>query len=159
MFRIIQELKPTWIIGENVANFVNMELERTLLDLESEGYETQTFIIPACSVQAFHKRERAFVVAHAHSELWNASKIFARTSPKSKREKQTQWEQFLFINRGANNVEFRKEDESTLCRDDDGIPQGLDEGRIKSLGNAVVPQQIYPILHAIKVIEESMVNR
>ncbi|SIQ44868.1 DNA cytosine methyltransferase [Paenibacillus macquariensis] len=71
MFRIIQEIRPTWVVGENVANFVNMELERTLIDLESEGYETQTFIIPACGVDAKHQRYRTFVVAHTDSnEQW-----------------------------------------------------------------------------------------
>jgi len=68
MFRIIQEIKPRWVIGENVANFVNMELERTCLDLEAEGYEVQPFIIPACAVQAPHRRDRVWIIAHAQSE-------------------------------------------------------------------------------------------
>ena len=67
MFRVIQETKPTWIVGENVAGFVNMELERTLLDLESEGYETQTLIIPACAVNAKHQRYRTFIVGYSCS--------------------------------------------------------------------------------------------
>ena len=52
MFRVIKEFKPTWVIGENVANFVGMAFQRTKTDLESEGYEVQPLIIPACGVNA-----------------------------------------------------------------------------------------------------------
>ncbi|XDY29222.1 DNA cytosine methyltransferase [Bacillus sp. JNUCC-21] len=67
MFRIIKELRPTWVVGENVANFANMELDRTLFDLESAGYKGQSFIIPACAVDAKHRRDRTFVVAYSDS--------------------------------------------------------------------------------------------
>ncbi len=63
MFRVIQETRPTWVLGENVAGFVNMELERTIFDLEGEGYEMQSFIIPACAVDAKHRRDRVWVIA------------------------------------------------------------------------------------------------
>ena len=65
MLRVISEVRPTWIIGENVAGIVNMELEQVLSDLEGEGYETQSFIIPACAVNAPHRRDRVWIVAHA----------------------------------------------------------------------------------------------
>ena len=64
MFRIIQELKPTWVVGENVANFANMELDRTLSDLESIGYTWGAFVIPALAVGAKHRRDRIFIVAY-----------------------------------------------------------------------------------------------
>ncbi|MGC1137771.1 DNA (cytosine-5-)-methyltransferase [Bacillus sp. B38] len=67
MFRIIKELRPTWVVGENVANFANMELDRTLFDLESAGYKGQSFIIPACAVDAKHRRDRTFIVAYSDS--------------------------------------------------------------------------------------------
>lgn len=70
MFRIIKELRPTWVVGENVANFANMELERTLLDLESEGYKVQTLLVPAVAVDAPHERMRTFVVAHSERLGW-----------------------------------------------------------------------------------------
>ena len=55
MFRVVREIRPTWVIGENVANLTNfMEFENALLDLESEGYEVQPFIIPAAAVGAWH---------------------------------------------------------------------------------------------------------
>ena len=58
MFRIIKEAKPHFIIGENVAGFVNMGLDQSITDLESEGYEVQAFIIPACAKNAPHQRKR-----------------------------------------------------------------------------------------------------
>ena len=65
MFRIIQEVRPTWVLGENVANFINLGLDRTISNLESEGYEVQTFNIPAVAVSAWHQRARIFVVGYA----------------------------------------------------------------------------------------------
>src|SRR3990172_4130734 len=70
MFRVIQEIKPTWVLGENVAGFVSMGLDDALSDLEAEGYETQSFIIPACAVGAPHRRDRVFIVAYAARDRW-----------------------------------------------------------------------------------------
>jgi len=74
MFRVIQELRPNWVLGENVAGFVSMpvEFEQTLSDLESAGYQTRAFVFPACAVGAPHQRMRCFIVgcfvgdAHDH---------------------------------------------------------------------------------------------
>ena len=68
MLRVIREVQSPWVIGENVAGFINMELDRTLSDLEDEGYACQTFDIPACGVGAPHIRHRVWIVAHADSE-------------------------------------------------------------------------------------------
>lgn len=65
MFRIIKECKPTWIIGENVAGFIEMELERSVSDLEGAGYEVQAFVIPACAVKAPHRRDRVWIVGYS----------------------------------------------------------------------------------------------
>ena len=65
MLRVIRELRPTWVIGENVPGIVNMALDQVLSDLEDEGYSAQPFIIPACGVDAPHKRERVCIVAYA----------------------------------------------------------------------------------------------
>ena len=54
-----------WVIGENVVGIVNMALDTVLSDLENIGYEGQAFIVPACGVDAPHKRERVAIVAHA----------------------------------------------------------------------------------------------
>ena len=69
MFRVIKETKPTWVIGENVRNIISisegMVLEQVYLDLESEGYEVQSFIIPASAVNAPHQRYRTWIVAYS----------------------------------------------------------------------------------------------
>jgi len=63
--RLVGELRPRWLVGENVRGFVNqpMGLQRSLSDLESLGYETVPFIIPACAVDAPHRRDRVWIVA------------------------------------------------------------------------------------------------
>ena len=69
MFRVIRQTKPIWVIGENVRNIVSisdgMVLEQVYLDLESQGYEVQSFIIPASAVNAPHQRYRTWVVAYS----------------------------------------------------------------------------------------------
>jgi len=73
MFRIIKEFKPRWIIGENVRGIVSIQdglvFETVCTDLESEGYEVQTFNIPAVGVGAPHKRERIWVVANSRCSV------------------------------------------------------------------------------------------
>ena len=68
MFRLIRECRPTWVVGENVAGIISLGLDEVLSDLESEGYATRTFNIPACAVGAPHIRQRIWIVAHADSE-------------------------------------------------------------------------------------------
>ena len=64
-FRIVQECKPTWFVGENVSGHIKLGLDTVLEDLASEGYDTRTFIIPASSVGAWHKRERLWIIGHS----------------------------------------------------------------------------------------------
>ena len=69
MFRVIKEFAPRWVIGENVKGLTNIQdgvvFETVCSDLEGEGYEVRTFNIPAAGVQAPHRRERIWIVAHA----------------------------------------------------------------------------------------------
>lgn len=65
MFRIIQEVKPRWVVGENVSGFVDMALDDVCANLESAGYETTTLIFPAHALGAWHRRERVWIVANA----------------------------------------------------------------------------------------------
>ena len=64
MLRVIELLKPRWILAENVAGIINMALDDVLSDLEGKGYETGTVVLPACSVNAPHRRDRVFIIAH-----------------------------------------------------------------------------------------------
>ena len=74
-FRLIKELKPTWVIGENVSGHIKLGLDTVLENLESEGYSTRTFSISASSVGANHQRERVWIIAHSDSNRakWNQS--------------------------------------------------------------------------------------
>jgi len=63
--RLVDELRPTWVIGENVAGHISMGLDDVLSDLEGQGYACRTFVIPACAVGAPHRRDRVWTVANA----------------------------------------------------------------------------------------------
>jgi DNA (cytosine-5)-methyltransferase 1 len=67
MLRVISEIRPDWIIAENVIGIVNMALETVWTDLESEGYEVGCLNIPACAINAPHIRKRIWIVANATS--------------------------------------------------------------------------------------------
>ena len=69
MFAIVKHKKPTWVIVENVGGFVNVALDDVCLDLETQGYATQSFIIPACSVEAPHRRDRIWILGKYTSEF------------------------------------------------------------------------------------------
>lgn len=68
MLRCIKEVKPKWVIGENVRGLVNwnggMVFNEVCDDLEREGYEVQPFLIPAAGVNAPHQRQRIWFVAY-----------------------------------------------------------------------------------------------
>lgn len=71
MLRAIREIKPRWVIGENVRGLVNwnggLVFEEVHSELEAEGYEVQSFLLPACGVGAPHRRDRIWFVAFKNS--------------------------------------------------------------------------------------------
>ena len=71
MRRVICEVQPAWVVGENVPGIIAMELDNVLSDLEGEGYATQALVLPACAVDAQHRRDRVWVVAHSHQRQRN----------------------------------------------------------------------------------------
>ena len=79
MFRVIKEIKPTFVVAENVRGIVNIQdgmvFETVCSDLESEGFEIQPFIIPAAGVGAPHKRERVWIVGYSKHNGSLTSKI------------------------------------------------------------------------------------
>ena len=62
MLRVIQEIRPSWVVGENVAGIVTLALDQVLSDLERVGYSCQALVIPACAVDAPHRRDRVAIV-------------------------------------------------------------------------------------------------
>lgn len=73
MLRVIREVKPTWVVGENVSGLVNWSggvvFEEVHSDLESQGYEVQSILLPAAGVGARHRRERIWFIAHSNNLL------------------------------------------------------------------------------------------
>ena len=79
MFRLIKEIKPEFVIGENVQGIVNIQegmvLRQVQDDLEGEGFEVQCFLIPASGIGAWHQRYRVWIVGHSkHNGLLAAEK-------------------------------------------------------------------------------------
>ena len=65
MFRVIKEARPDFVLAENVAGLINMALDDVLSQLEGEGYTTGTVVLPACSLNAPHRRDRVWILAHS----------------------------------------------------------------------------------------------
>jgi len=68
ILRIVAQKRPTWCVFENVHGHIALGLDQVLLDLEAEGYSTRTFVVPACGVNAPHRRDRLWIVAHSNSD-------------------------------------------------------------------------------------------
>jgi DNA (cytosine-5)-methyltransferase 1 len=67
MFDVIKQVRPRWVIGENVQGIINIEegmvLRQVQNDLEGEGFKVQCFIIPASGIGAWHNRNRVWILA------------------------------------------------------------------------------------------------
>jgi DNA (cytosine-5)-methyltransferase 1 len=84
-FRLIKELRPDWIIGENVSGHIKLGLDAVQQDLESEGYSLRTFSVSASSIGAPHQRERIWTVANANGS-GNQSKKSGSLGKKNEKE-------------------------------------------------------------------------
>jgi DNA (cytosine-5)-methyltransferase 1 len=88
MLRAIREIQPRWVLGENVLGLTNwnggLVFEEVQADLEAEGYEVQSFVLPACGINAPHIRRRVFIVAYSHG---GADR---RTARKNERESEAE---------------------------------------------------------------------
>ena len=63
ILQIVASKRPAWCVFENVYGHLTLGLDQVLLDLEAEGYATRPFIVPACGVDAPHKRDRIWIIA------------------------------------------------------------------------------------------------
>jgi DNA (cytosine-5)-methyltransferase 1 len=71
MLRAIREIQPRWVVGENVRGLTNwnggMVFDEVQSDLETQGYEVLPFLLPACAVNAPHRRDRIWFIAYANN--------------------------------------------------------------------------------------------
>ena len=78
MLRAIREIQPRWVVGENVLGLVSwsggLVFHEVQADLEAEGYEVQPFVLPAVSVNAPHRRDRIWFVAHRNGTRFQAQR-------------------------------------------------------------------------------------
>jgi DNA (cytosine-5)-methyltransferase 1 len=118
MFRVIKEVSPTWIVGENVTGIIGMALEQVLSDLESAGYHTETFIIPACAVGALHKRDRLWIVAHTNGQRWKDEQEKNGESIRDrKRNDKTKEQSWKFEQRGISEPSTILSDTESIGRE------------------------------------------
>lgn len=171
MCRAIREIKPRWVVGENVRGLISWNggvvFDEVQADLEAEGYEVQSFLLPACGVNAPHRRDRIWFVAYSNNKGGGAGlrqiqgengeisqrnnyAEFSNTSDGDAtnaiggRYHPTKWENFPT--------------QAPICFGDDGLSSRLDSitfskwrsESIKAGGNAIVPQVVYQIFKAIE---------
>jgi DNA (cytosine-5)-methyltransferase 1 len=135
--RLIGELRPRYVIVENVAALLAGPSEkrggwfgRVLGDLAECGYDAEWENIPASAVGASHRRERVWVVAYPH-----------KVGRQGKPAKSLEWEREVTRQSVRSFARWTKRSDlpaSRFCRADDGVPDRVD--RLAALGNAVVPQ-------------------
>ena len=112
MLRVIREIQPRFVVGENVAGLLSwnngMVFHEIITDLENEGYETQAFLIPACATNAPHRRDRIWFVAHSNNARTNERMQFDG----ERKENDEQW-------RGQSQPEYRENGINGIITDTD----------------------------------------
>jgi DNA (cytosine-5)-methyltransferase 1 len=152
MLRAVQEIKPQFVIAENVFGITNIDggmvFEQVCVDLENEGYEVQPFVIPACAKDAPHRRDRVWFVANSNVTRIHEHHVSAKSIVEVPRCRS--------FNETRDFSGFPTE--PPICGGDDGLPTQLDgitfskwrAESIKGYGNAIVPQVAYEIFKQLK---------
>ncbi len=146
MLRVIRIIKPQWVVAENVPGLLNIDdgmvFEQICVDLENEGYEVQTIIIPACAINAPHRRDRVWVIANSKCERLqrpmqdNSFYGGQRTAlAKCVHSSIKKWSELDGLVRGL--------------RASDGLSPKVVRTEIKAYGNAIVPQVAYQIFKSL----------
>jgi len=160
MRRIISIIKPTWVIGENVAGHITCGFDEVINDLEKENYETRSFVLTASALGAPHERKRVFIVANLRA--WNSRSRVESTAEDVYRDGKGEQTNVSSSYRRSgicegddknqSNIRPNKvawwEAEPGLDRVVYGIP--CQPHRFKQLGNSVVPQVVEVIGRAIR---------
>lgn len=168
MLRAIREIQPGWVVGENVRGLTNwnggLVFDEVQSDLEAEGYEVLPFLLPACAVNAPHRRDRIWFIAY--SNLYGSNK---RNSNNEVNTSKRRLDALSNINKSVingnatdtkqftSNIWTKFPTVSPICSGDDGLPKELDgitfskwrKESIKAYGNAIVPQVAYQIFKSI----------
>lgn len=91
-FRLVKELRPTWVIGENVSGHIKLGLDTVIEDLESEDYAVRPFSISASSIGANHQRERIWILAHSRRSQWPRAEQRGENENETRKENANQFE-------------------------------------------------------------------
>ncbi len=146
---VIKAIKPKWVLLENVTGIIPLALDTVLSELEGAGYAYETLIIPACAVNARHRRDRIWIVGYYKNYGYNED--FANSSINRLEGQKPVCE----TRQSSQGFRYSGENwwttEPELGRVAYGIPHRVD--RLKSLGNAIVPQVAYEILKRIVELE------
>ena len=148
--RIIQEFKPRYVVGENVNGILSTIHESVCSDLEKEGYKVRTYSIPAVAVGAHHERYRVCILGISQSQ--SGFQTNSEFNPiRKNREARKNAECKLRVGISKNYWTVHK---PPLCGMADGIPDWMGgyqqyKERMMCYGNAVVPQQFYPVFQVI----------
>lgn len=139
MLRAIREIKPRWIVGENVAGLLTwndgLVFREVCADLEDAGYEVQAFIIPACSVGAPHRRDRVWIIAYANNtrNITQKRRIYRARQAKIKKSKDFTFDKFarFSILRTIANAEMPRGKGKRKPKPEQGEFNRRDSGEIR----------------------------
>ena len=159
MLRAIREVSPRFVVGENVRGLTNwnggLVFEEVCAELESYGYQVAPVIIPACAVNAPHKRERIWFVAYSMRARYSRP-TSSRVKSIEKRKSHNDVRECTWENKENYWCSWPKQPYVLLGND--GLPSGLDyktfpnikRQTIKAAGNAIVPQVAFQIFKALE---------
>ena len=158
--RIIRETRPKWALGENVRGLLSSEdgrfFGRILRDLAGLGYDASWGVLSAFHAGAIHRRERVFIIAHANEQRCHGLDDCPKERYPSENICSIQPQETIARHILSDALRVLSEPSGRLHRNDDGLPAALD--RLKGHGNAVMPQQIHPVLAAIAAVERKYDN-
>jgi DNA (cytosine-5)-methyltransferase 1 len=146
ILQIVAQKRPTWCVFENVYGHISLGLDQVLFDLEAESYAARAFIVPACSVDAPHRRDRVWIVAYTDN---------AGSQGRLPRRQSEEREGELGHARRSSPIHRQPDEnwwgiEPNVGRVAHGVSRRVD--RLKGLGNAIVPQIAEQIAITIKQV-------
>ena len=141
MCRVIEEARPSWVIAENVTGIIEVALDEVLSQLESLRYSCGVCVLPACAVNAPHRRDRVWIIAHTDS---SSEGLQGGEEARHNAEDWPQLRDKQFTRSGGVEGWDKFPTVAPVCGRDDGIQNRIQ--RIKALGNSIVPQVAYEII-------------